>query len=141
MGDFFLNKENTIERLHNEWEEHGSLIIAYDFDDTVYDLYDRGFSCNQVIELLKRCKKCEAKFIVFTCRGEEEKPAMVEYLTENDIPFDAINENIEGINFSGRKIYYNVLLDDRAGLQSAYECLLKTVELIERRREWNPYEK
>jgi molybdopterin/thiamine biosynthesis adenylyltransferase len=49
---------------------------------------------------------------------------------ENDIPFDKINENMDFIPFTGRKLYANIYLDDRAGLSAAYNILSKTLELI-----------
>ena len=44
---------------------------------------------------------------------------------ENYIPFDAINENPPFFKSKSRKIYYNELLDDRAGLRESFERLLK----------------
>ena len=32
------------------------------------------------------------------------------------------------IPFKGKKIYYNILLDDRAGLESAYKVLIDTID-------------
>lgn len=52
------------------------------------------------------------------------------YLVENNIPFDAINETPDFIPFKGRKVYYNILLDDRAGLSSAVEQLTRVIYQI-----------
>lgn len=127
--DYFLDDSNIITRLVNEWNKHGELIIAYDYDSTVFDYGDKGRKFNDVISLLQKCKMVGAKFIVFTCCGEEKYESIKKYLINNNIPFDKINENIEGLDFGGRKIYYNILLDDRAGLSSAYNCLLKAIEI------------
>jgi len=129
--DYYLNDENVINRLIKEWNKYGKLIIAYDYDNTVYDYHKLGYTFENVISLLKRAKSIGANFIVFTCCNENKYDDIKKYLIINNIPFDKINENIDGVDFGGRKVYYNILLDDRAGLSSAYNCLLKVVETIE----------
>jgi len=129
--DFYLNDENVINRLTEEWSKYGKLIIAYDYDNTVHDYHKLGYVFENVISLLKRTKLIGANFIVFTCCNENKYDDIKKYLSINNIPFDKINENIDDIDFGGRKVYYNILLDDRAGLSSAYNCLLKVVEMIE----------
>jgi len=129
--DYYLNDENVINRLTEEWNKYGKLIIAYDYDNTVYDYHKLGYTFENVISLLKRAKLIGANFIVFTCCNENKYNDIKKYLNINNIPFDKINENINGVDFGGRKVYYNILLDDRAGLSSAYNCLLKVVEMIE----------
>lgn len=121
-----MRKNKCIERLSDEWFIHGKIIIAYDFDNTVYDYYNMGLKFNKVIDLLKECRN-EAHFIVFTSCGENHK-FIEKYLNFNDIPFDKINENMDFIKFNGRKVYYNILLDDRAGLNSAYKILKKSLK-------------
>ena len=129
--DYYLSEYNQVERLIIEWKQYGKIIIAYDFDDTVYDFHKKGRNYEDVILLLQRCNKIGAHFIVFTCCGEDEYPKIKDYLYENDLPFDTINNNLDFVKFTGRKVYYNILLDDRAGLRSAYDVLLETVEIME----------
>lgn len=93
--DFYLDRVNVQDRLLSEYYRHDSLVIAFDFDDTVYDFHKKGRLYSDVIQLLK----------------------------ENDIPFDTINENPPFRNSSSRKIYANAFLDDRAGLLQSYEDL------------------
>jgi len=132
--DYFLDDNNVIKRLIEEWEKYDGLIVAYDYDNTVYDYGNKGYSYNNVINLLRRLKKLDTTLIVFTCNTEDKYDVIKKYLNENDIPYDKINENAdETMNFKGRKIYYNMLIDDRAGLSSAYNCLLKVVEEMEKR--------
>ncbi len=128
--DYYLNINNTVERLTEEWIKYGKIIVAYDFDDTVYDFHKKGRTYNDVIALLQECKKYGAYFIVFTACGKEEEYKISEYLNANKIPFDKINDNIDFIKFTGRKVYYNIMLDDRAGLQSAYIALSETLNNI-----------
>lgn len=125
--DYFLSNQNCIDRLISEYEKYGSLIIAYDYDSTVFDYYGKGYSYHEVIELLRECKKMGFHLTVFTSCNDERFPEIKQYLTENNIPFDGINETPDFIPFKGRKVYFNILLDDRAGLRSAYDILWKVI--------------
>lgn len=65
-----------------------------------------------------------AKLVVFSASQEERYPYIADYLNQNNIPFDAINEDVlTEKRKPTRKLYYNILLDDRAGLGSAYTAL------------------
>lgn len=120
--DYYLNQDNSKQRLLKEWMKYNELIIAYDFDNTVFDYHGEGHNYNMVIDLLRKCRDVGAKFIVFTSKSESEYDFIKAYLVANDIPFDKINEDIIE-KFNGRKVYYNILLDDRAGLRDSFEQL------------------
>lgn len=128
--DYFLNDNNCVERLFNEWKKYGSLIVAYDYDNTVYDFYNKGYSYEQVILLLRECKKMGFHLTVFTSCNDDRFPEIKKYLEENNIPFDGINETPDFIPFKGRKVYFNILLDDRAGLSAAYSHLWRVIYSI-----------
>jgi hypothetical protein len=56
---------------------------------------------------------------------------MYNLFVENNITIASINENPIDLPFGNNgKIYYNILLDDRAGLGQALDTLNKTIELI-----------
>jgi hypothetical protein len=132
--DYFLCKDSAILRLHEEYKKFGKIIIAYDFDDTVYDFHKKGREYSMIISLLKRWKG-HAYFIVSTAAQEERMISIKEYLTANQLPYDAINENVPGLDVPvGGKIYYNVLLDDRAGLHEVYDMLMKLIQIIEQEK-------
>jgi hypothetical protein len=128
--DHFLNDKNCVDRLFDEWKKYGSIIVAYDFDNTVFDYYKKGYSYQQVIELLRECRKMGFHLTVFTSCNDDRFPEIEKYLRDNNVPFDGINETPDFIPFKGRKVYFNVLLDDRAGLSSAYDQLWKTIYSI-----------
>ena len=86
-SDTYLISNNCINRLLEEWDKYGKLVVAYDFDNTVYG---KSESHDQVIELLKTCKELGHYLIVFTCRPAEEYNIVEEYLQSNDIPYDII---------------------------------------------------
>lgn len=130
LMDYYLSNENVYNRLKDEYDKYGKIIIAYDYDDTVFDFHNKKRTYENVIQLLKEFREY-AYFIVYTASSDERYPEMIEYLDKNDIPHDSINENIPNINVpKGGKLYYNILLDDRAGLQNTYLHLCKLLDYI-----------
>lgn len=124
----YLSDDRCITRLIAEYREHGSLVVAYDFDNTVYDYHNRGHDYSEVVELIRECRQLGLLLIVFTAESDVHKVS--HWLTDRDIPFDLINENPPFFKSESRKIYWNVLLDDRAGLRSAFVQLTAVVEYI-----------
>lgn len=123
--DYYLNKENARKRLFEEYEKYNSLVVAFDFDNTVYDFHQNGWQFKKMIQLLRDLKSIGCYLIVFT--ANEEENFVENYCQEQQIPFDAINENPPFYQSKSRKIYFNALLDDRAGLWQVYEELTKLV--------------
>jgi hypothetical protein len=119
--DFYLNSENSFTRLVDEYKKYGTLVVAYDFDDTVYDFHKKGRLYNEVIHLLKELKKHNCYLICWT--GQEDLDYVSNYLTQNKIPFDKINENPPFHKTTSKKIYANAYLDDRAGLKQVFDEL------------------
>lgn len=128
--DFYLNPENSKNRLIEEYKNYGSLVVAFDFDDTVYDFHKKGRIYNDVIVLLKKLKTINCYLICWT--GQEDLEFVSNYLKANEIPFDSINENPPFHKLKSKKVYANVYLDDRAGLYQVYNELLKIVEYADR---------
>lgn len=126
--DQFLISNNAVERLLKEWDKYDRLIVAYDFDHTVYDTDGTGETYNQVIELLKECQNCGCTMIVFTCRPPEEYDFVKNHLDSVGLRYDYINENVPDLDFkTSNKIYFSILFDDRAGLPSAYETMVNVL--------------
>ncbi len=127
--DPYLQPEASFQRLFEEYRRYGSLVMAFDFDNTVFDFHEKGHAYPQVTGLLKRLAEAGCYLICFTA---SENPALVRaYLTENQIPFHSINENPPF--FTGptsSKIYYNVLLDDRAGLRQVFDELTQLLSQL-----------
>lgn len=126
--DPFMIKENVKDRLRNELQKYGKLIIAYDFDYTVHDYLNEGYTFPKMIELLQLWRPY-AYYIVFSASPESRYDYIKEYLNENLIPFDVINDEVIERNYT-RKVYYNVFLDDRAGLGETYSILMELYEEI-----------
>lgn len=125
----FLSDSACIHRLVDEYKKYGQLVIAYDFDNCVYDYHSKGHDYSEVIDLLRIAKTMGFYLIVFTASEDLEK--VKSYLSLQHIPFDAINENPPFFQSSSRKIYYNILLDDRAGLSAAFHQLSETIKIIQ----------
>jgi len=131
MNDRYLDQIEQNNRLLAEWRKYGSIIVAYDFDDTVFDYHKRGDTYVRLVDLLRRAEKLGAFLIVFTgCSQETILSTVRPYLRNNQIPFQNINED-GPVKSESRKIYFNILLDDRAGLVSAFETLRNAVETLE----------
>lgn len=120
--DPYLQPGRSFQRLLDEYRRYGSLVVAFDFDNTVYDFHRQGHIHEQVIKLLRQLHAAGCYLICFTA---SENPTFVRtFLTEHQIPFHSINENPPF--FTGppaSKIYYNALLDDRAGLRQVFDEL------------------
>lgn len=130
MTDRYLQDQHCIDRLLNEWEKYGSIIVAYEFDDVVYDYHGKSDKHDNVIALLRKAKKLGCHLAVFSCSESSRVPFIQKYLTDNDIPFDTINEMPSFLNFDCRKIYYNHLLDSRSSLSAAYAILNEVCEIV-----------
>lgn len=123
MKDPFISEGYCLNRLFNDAaNQNGKLIIAFDFDNTVYDYHGKNYIFPTVDRLLRTAKEQGHTLICYT--ANEDEKFVYNYLKDNNIPFDFINNSPVG---NGKKLYYNILLDDRAGLKSA--CNILTVFL------------
>lgn len=119
--DYYLDTKHSLARILEEYKKHSSLIVAFDFDDTVYDFHQKGRLYTDVITLLRELKHFNCYLICWT--GQSDLGFVENYLIDNAIPFDNINEHAPFRRSESRKIYANVYLDDRAGLQQVYQEL------------------
>lgn len=130
MMDEYLVPNLSFLRLYDEYKKYGSLVIAYDFDNTIYDFHNKGISYFQVMELLRELKRMNCVCICFTANTNET--FVRDYCKNWNIPLDKLNENPDFFKSESRKIYFNALLDDRAGLQQVYQELTLLVNLIKK---------
>jgi len=130
MRDDALKENFLFNRLTDAYLEHDRLIIAYDLDDTVRPY--KSESCEDVKALIRRAKELlNPYFIVFTANPNMEKN--IAFLEAENLPYDAINENIPEIGNYGDnvKIYYNLFFDDKAGIAEAYEALSRLCDTVQ----------
>ena len=129
--DYYLGEINCFRRLQDEYKKYGKLIIAVDWDDTLYNYHKvKGRTYNDVINLLRRWKE-KAQIIIFTGAGIERFEEIENYCIKENIPYHGINCD-SSIKTGGRKLYANVYLDDRAGLPLVYSHLVAIIEKIEK---------
>ncbi|MEL6720428.1 MAG: hypothetical protein AAFP82_17110 [Bacteroidota bacterium] len=126
--DYYLNQENAFQRIWKEYSNYEQLIIAYDFDNTIYDCHQKGWTFEQMETLIRDLKSIGCYLIIFT--ANQDLDFVKTYCEEKNIPFDAINENAPFTRSNARKIYYNALLDDRAGLKTTYDILVSLTEFV-----------
>jgi hydroxymethylpyrimidine pyrophosphatase-like HAD family hydrolase len=128
MNHLFLNPESAYNRLLAEYTKYGSIVVAFDFDNTVYDYHQQGLNCTEIIDLLHKLKKINCFLIVWT--ANEDAVFVENYCKTHQIPLDSINQNPPFFTSNSRKIYYNELLDDRAGLRESFDRLSKLYEYV-----------
>lgn len=121
MGDRYLSINESIRRLRKDLEAYGKLFIAFDFDGTVFDYFNEGDTYPRMEFLLRMAKRLGHVLILFTAQDTQEKvDKAVAYCKAHGYEPTYVNENPI---MNSRKPYYNILLDDRAGLRESYEIL------------------
>lgn len=131
MKDRFLNTFNQKDRLFKEWLQYGSLIVAFDYDDTIFDYHNRGDTYQTVINQIKTLGHMGCTMICFTSCDESRYSDIKKFLYDNNIPCHGINIDSEKVPFKGRKIYYNVFYDDRAGIGQIVDVINLLIRDIE----------
>lgn len=140
----YFDSDILLGRLLKNYYKYGSIVVAFDFDDTVRD-YHTLQPIEDVVNLLKVIKaRGYAKLVCYTCRSgvginQQGSDYVKEYLKDYGIEYDAFNEPVipmkhpvtgEIIPQTG-KIYYNIFLDDKAGLGQAFEVLERFVKILD----------
>lgn len=121
-----LNTEGATKRLISEYEAHGKLVVGFDFDNTIFDVHNKGINCSEIISLLQECKRLGFTLCLYTAELREDWLRWkMDYCRHFGIAPDYVNESplLPGT----RKPFFNILLDDRAGLESAYQTLKQVV--------------
>lgn len=129
--DYYENIIKFYKRLREEYIKYKRLIIAVDFDDTLSDFHNTGKKHDHVISVIKRWEK-HAFIYLWTARDETRQLEVIDFCYKNQIPFENINLGCPDVDFGSRKPFYNVLLDDRAGLMGVVNVLEKLIGEIER---------
>lgn len=116
-------KNKYTQRLFNEWKEHGNIIIGLDFDDTIFPYREDFTNHISVINLIKEAIITGAKVIIYTGSAPERYPEVIAYCNKVGIKLSGINENIIVPFGDNRKVYANIYIDDRSGLNEAMTIL------------------
>jgi len=120
--DEFLRPDASFNRLYEEYKKYGSLVVAYDFDGTVHDYHGTGATYEVVRQLIRELKEIGCKVVCWT--AYKDLGYVKEFLENNNIPCDGINEGGISLPWESKKPFFSALLDDRAGLMQVF-CELK----------------
>ncbi len=126
--DEYLVEGQSYKRLYEEYKKYKSLTIGFDFDGTVHDYHKTGATYHNVIQLLRDLDGIGCKLICWT--AYKNLDYVNNFLYENKIPFDSINEGGIPLGYESKKPFFSALLDDRAGLIQVYNDLTKLVKTI-----------
>jgi hypothetical protein len=121
--------DKYINRLTEEWLQHGKIIVAIDFDDTIspWKLNSQE-ECNKVIEVLKDVCAVGAYIVIFTACSSDRYQHIAEYCTSKGFSIDRINQNPIVLPYGNQtKVYANIFLDDRGGLDEALNILQESM--------------
>lgn len=111
----------TVEYLKNIVLQHGKIIAAVDFDDTVYPYHaNTKDTCTRVINTLKSVVDY-LDIYIYTCRPESDYPFIYQYLKEVGLPFIGIN--CDTVVKNKKKMYANLYIDNKAGLSDVMNAL------------------
>lgn len=132
-----FGKEACKKRLLEEYHKYGKLIVAFDYDNTIFDYHNNGGDYSCVIDLLKECVKLGFEMVLLTTEENvfklNDKASSAFHLLD----CETINVNTSSLFPRATKPYYNILLDDRAGLEESYEILKYVVDEIKLNQQGN----
>ena len=128
----YLNDRKAIDRIKSEYIKYKNLVIGFDIDCTIYDYHKEGLEVQPVIDLLKRCSELGFTMCMYSLSIEEGMGVRKGWMATH------LGINVNYINTSpllceqdsqwNKKPFFSILLDDRAGLSSAYNILKTALE-------------
>ena len=124
--DPFFDTNLCVQKLFEQYKRHKNILIAVDYDDTLHDYHKKGYAFPKVVEILRECSELGLTIILYT--GNEDIEGALAYLKEQGIRVDHVN--CSPIESHKKKPYFNILLDNNAGLGQAYEILRIVVDKI-----------
>lgn len=114
------------ERLYKEWQQHGKIVIAVDYDSTIYPWHtiDNKEDIDRVISILQVAVNTGAYIVINTCSHPDRHEEIQKHCEYLKIPTNGINTNPINLPYGKHgKVYANIYLDDRAGLNEALNIL------------------
>jgi len=114
-----------VERLVNEWIQYDKIVLAVDFDDTIFHWrHTSKARCAEILDLVKWCQTVGAYIMIHTSSDKDRYDEIREYCASKGLKIDTINSNPILLPFGREgKPYYNWQLCDRSGLDYAVEVL------------------
>jgi hypothetical protein len=122
-----------VERLYKEWSQYGKIVIAVDFDSTIYPwpTIDNKEDRERVISILQVASNTGAYIVINTCSSPDRHVEIQDYCEKIKLPIDGINTNPIELPYGNHgKMYANIYLDDRAGLVQSLDILEQAMYLV-----------
>lgn len=120
-----------VSRLANEWLMYKSIIIAVDYDDTISPWKFSFESLQDTIECIKEAQYIGAYIIINTACMPDRYDDIKKYCSSVGIRVDSINTTPDHIIYGKHgKVYANIFLDDRAGLEESKEILRTAMYIV-----------
>ena len=125
--DYFAKNQDAVpflDRLIKEWKKNEKIIIACDYDDTIKN-WGLHLSCQRAIDVIREAQAVGAYLTIWTASDYTEREGSIRsYCEANGLRIDSINKNPIDLPFGHHgKIYANIFIDDRAGLNEALAIL------------------
>ncbi len=115
------------QRLLDEWIKYDKIIIALDFDDTIFPFNTKVSTqeeCNIVIDIIKKAQTLGTIITINTASVPERFDFIRQYCKERGLEIASLNINSTSLPYGNNgKIYANIYLDDRGGLGQSLEML------------------
>lgn len=118
--------EYQVEHLIKQNKKHGKLLIAFDYDDTVMPLNFPEEFCIRPRALLLRAQNAGHTLILYSFNTEHW--AMVEQCGQ--LKLKGMYLGCSPVHSAGSKIFYNLFLDDKCGLNEACDILEMTLDKL-----------
>jgi predicted mannosyl-3-phosphoglycerate phosphatase (HAD superfamily) len=134
MTDPYTSTSLCVERLLGQYAKTPRLILAVDWDETLFDFHRKGYAFPRAINLIKRAQDLGFYIVIFTASKTERHAEIIQHCETLGITPDSINRNVIPSEYGndGAKIFYNLLIDDRSGLGQALDILENTLDRIEK---------
>lgn len=115
------------------------MIIAVDFDGTLHDgeWPSIGSPTDDAVHIMQRLKEDRHYIILYTCREGEALLNAINWMLDNHIPFDRVNDNhpekSARYGWNSRKVYAHVYIDDKQiSPLPSWRAIYDTVTELER---------
>jgi hypothetical protein len=114
-----------VDKLLNVFDAHGSIIVGLDFDDTVFPLTNSEYvvkRCEKVRDLINSFQPSHLVVCLYTVSDFSALEYKKSILNFYHINYSYVNKSPIKMG-DGSKPFFNILLDDKAGLNESIEIL------------------
>lgn len=117
-----------IKRLYQEWKQYGKIVIAVDYDDTIspwgFKSEEDLIEQDKVVQILRTAKETGAYITIWSACNPDRYDEIKSYCASKKLEIDTININPIDLPYGkDKKIYANIFIDDRAGINEALDNL------------------